>query len=43
MISAWFGVNGFLMFLVRGNIGVDFFWVERVLAPYPNIARFVTF
>ena len=36
-------MNGFLIDLVNGNIGVDFFIACAVFAPNPNIAKFVTF
>jgi hypothetical protein len=41
-VSGSFGVNGFLIDLVSGNIGVDFFNALAVLAPKPKIAKFVT-
>jgi|LauGreDrversion4_2_1035121.scaffolds.fasta_scaffold264060_2 hypothetical protein len=41
-VSGSFGVKGFRIDLVRGNIGVDFLKACAVLAPNPKIAKFVT-
>lgn len=41
-VSSSFGVNGFLILLVSGNIAVGFELYFEVFAPYPKIGRFVT-
>jgi len=41
-VSSSFGVNGFLILLVMGNIAVGLELYLEVLAPNPKIGKFVT-